>query len=315
MAVTSKPVPTTMALSSTTKLVDAAAALSRLSEASEDGGHEKARDSPSADPSPPAAEPIPAKPNLTAKHLVTPTISPSDPKPKPVPTPPVPDPPATRLLRTLLGDAVPPEPPTSTTSGLATTAWWRRVVEALYNHKRRQTVRPLDSLQREALRAVSKKASASSEEAIPELWESFTSMGLSDADVRLALAWILAAAPIIIHVNLSKTLKHFLKDTHYRNQFEYVELQERACMNAYVALCYLRYAPIHPKLQDRYIPGQALPGHAHALGERHVRRPLRRGHAVPKGEVRGHFGGRCRDGRRESKVVHYIVRFHRTVRW
>ena len=49
-------------------------------------------------------------------------------------------------------------------------------------------------------------------------------MGLSDADLRLALAWVLVAAPIIIHVDLKRTLQHFLKDTHYRNQFECVHV-------------------------------------------------------------------------------------------
>lgn len=165
----------------------AAAGLPRLSKASEDRGHEKASDSPSADPSPAA----------------------------------------TRLLRGLLGDAVPREPPASASSGAEQALWWKCVVDSLDAQKRQPVLHSLELVQRRALRAVSKKARASSSEAMPKLHRRFLGMGLFDADLRLALAWVLAAAPIIIHVDLKSTLQYLLKATHYRNQFECVHVSQQ----------------------------------------------------------------------------------------
>lgn len=45
-------------------------------------------------------------------------------------------------------------------------------------------------------------------------------MGWEEGDLRTVLKYIRDKAPIIIHVDLSTVLKYFLKDTHYRNQFE-----------------------------------------------------------------------------------------------
>jgi len=38
--------------------------------------------------------------------------------------------------------------------------------------------------------------------------------------LRVTLAWLLAGAPTIIHLDLSTVLKHLADDIHYRNQFE-----------------------------------------------------------------------------------------------
>lgn len=38
--------------------------------------------------------------------------------------------------------------------------------------------------------------------------------------MRVALAWLLAAAPLIIHLDVGKVLGYLVADTHVRNQFE-----------------------------------------------------------------------------------------------
>lgn len=43
-------------------------------------------------------------------------------------------------------------------------------------------------------------------------------------DLRVTLAWLLAGAPTIIHVDLNNVLAHLVVDTHYRNQFECVRM-------------------------------------------------------------------------------------------
>lgn len=45
-------------------------------------------------------------------------------------------------------------------------------------------------------------------------------LGLSEIDMRVTLAWFLAAAPLIIHFNARRALGRLVADTHVRNQFE-----------------------------------------------------------------------------------------------
>lgn len=45
-------------------------------------------------------------------------------------------------------------------------------------------------------------------------------MGYSDADLFLMSQYLYKQSPIIIHINLERDLKNFVKDTHYRNLFE-----------------------------------------------------------------------------------------------
>ena len=45
-------------------------------------------------------------------------------------------------------------------------------------------------------------------------------MGYTKGQLKLTLDYIRDEAPIIIHFHVDKCLQFFLKDTHYRNQFE-----------------------------------------------------------------------------------------------
>ena len=45
-------------------------------------------------------------------------------------------------------------------------------------------------------------------------------MGNVNIEVEQLIHYIKEMAPLIIHVNLKENLKHFMKDTHYRNCFE-----------------------------------------------------------------------------------------------
>lgn len=136
--------------------------------------------------------------------------------PDPAPSPP---PPATRLLRTLLGEAVPPEPPAGATPKQLV-EWWGAVVEAVGAERRRRALPVLDGMQRRALAVVCDKATRASAAAIPHLHQRFKEQGLSESDLPVVLAWLLAGAPLIIHLNLRSVLKHLVQDDHYRNQFE-----------------------------------------------------------------------------------------------
>lgn len=59
-----------------------------------------------------------------------------------------------------------------------------------------------------------------SKKAIPLLKKRFHKLGFTPELVEVTLKYIRDTAPIIIHFNLGRDLKFFLKDTHYRNGFE-----------------------------------------------------------------------------------------------
>ena len=48
-------------------------------------------------------------------------------------------------------------------------------------------------------------------------------LGYDAEDTKEVREYISDHAPLIIHVRLEKHIKHFLKDTHYRNTFELSE--------------------------------------------------------------------------------------------
>ena len=58
------------------------------------------------------------------------------------------------------------------------------------------------------------------EAALPLLQKRAQSLGFTEEDIWLTLSWIREMAPILVHVNLTKMMPFFEKDTHYRNQFE-----------------------------------------------------------------------------------------------
>lgn len=117
------------------------------------------------------------------RRLISCTIShksltrvPSMDKPRLAPPPP-PDPPATRLLRTLLGDTVPPEPPESADVE-DVVDWWEAVTAAVETERSAYVKGLLDRKQLQALGAVCEKARATSTDAIPELYMRFEVRGL-----------------------------------------------------------------------------------------------------------------------------------------
>lgn len=169
---------------------------------------------------------------------------------------PSPDPPATRLLRPLLEDAVPPEPSINATQG-DVAAWWDAVAQVVDDQRRGHAYASLNHVQRRVLETISDEARAASMKALPHLQQRFAvrapstllcltlllcasntltdwtdvhirmhshfllqDLGLSEMDMRVTLAWFLAAAPLIIHFNARRALGHLVADTHVRNQFE-----------------------------------------------------------------------------------------------
>lgn len=87
-------------------------------------------------------------------------------------------------------------------------------------HFARQHETNLNGTQLKAVMHVQKEARQLHEVARPTLITRFKGMGLSGMDLERVLRYIRKEAPIIIHVNLSAVLQFFVKDTHYRNQFE-----------------------------------------------------------------------------------------------
>mmetsp|Transcript_43844 Transcript_43844/g.103674 ORF Transcript_43844/g.103674 Transcript_43844/m.103674 type:complete len:722 (+) Transcript_43844:65-2230(+) len=98
----------------------------------------------------------------------------------------------------------------------ASQAYWRLVVPP---SELREASRLVDC-QQHALRHIRSLAKSNHEAALPLLQRRFSSLGLTDEKLWLALAWIREQAPILVHVNLTKLMNFFEKDTHYRNQFE-----------------------------------------------------------------------------------------------
>lgn len=80
------------------------------------------------------------------------------------------DRPATRLLRGLLGDAVPAE---SSSSYDRIAPWWDEVCQAVDKERRRRVYGLIDGMQRRALGAVADKARGAAASALPELCTRF----------------------------------------------------------------------------------------------------------------------------------------------
>lgn len=96
--------------------------------------------------------------------------APSNPPAPPHP-PSRPDPPATCLVRTLLGDATPPEP--SETSYKKLVGWWGAVCAAVRQRRAAYVEDTLDPLQLRALSEVSKNIKYASATAIHGLYGRF----------------------------------------------------------------------------------------------------------------------------------------------
>ncbi len=78
----------------------------------------------------------------------------------------------------------------------------------------------LNEVQKKAMKVVVQKSKPASEAAFPRLVERLKHTNFTEEDLRKVLRYIRDKAPIIIHVDLSAVLQFFVKDTHYRNQFE-----------------------------------------------------------------------------------------------
>jgi hypothetical protein len=78
----------------------------------------------------------------------------------------------------------------------------------------------LKPCQRQAVRHIRNLARESHAKAMPELKKRVRSLGFTDVDLHMALAWVRELSPMIVHVNMEKLGDFFMKDTHYRNQFE-----------------------------------------------------------------------------------------------
>jgi len=74
--------------------------------------------------------------------------------------------------------------------------------------------------QRNAVRQIRTLAKGNHEKALPTLQKKVLSLNYTENDLWMTLAYIRELAPIIVHVNLDKSMEFMEKDTHYRNQFE-----------------------------------------------------------------------------------------------
>jgi len=78
----------------------------------------------------------------------------------------------------------------------------------------------LEKCQKDAVRHIRTLAKSNHERAMPTLQRRILDLGYTEQDLFMTLSYIRELAPILIHVNLSKMMQFFEKDTHYRNQFE-----------------------------------------------------------------------------------------------
>ncbi len=75
-------------------------------------------------------------------------------------------------------------------------------------------------MQKRAVKSVARRSKEASEEAYPNVLERVKNLGFSEDDLKRALRYIRDEAPIIIHFKPQEVMQYFVKDTHYRNQFE-----------------------------------------------------------------------------------------------
>lgn len=78
----------------------------------------------------------------------------------------------------------------------------------------------MERCQQNAIRHIRTLAKSNHERAMPKLQKRVLSLGSTEQDLFMTLSYIREFAPILIHVNLTKMINFFEKDTHYRNQFE-----------------------------------------------------------------------------------------------
>mmetsp|Transcript_49699 Transcript_49699/g.118425 ORF Transcript_49699/g.118425 Transcript_49699/m.118425 type:complete len:640 (+) Transcript_49699:95-2014(+) len=95
-------------------------------------------------------------------------------------------------------------------------AFWRLVVPPSEFSEAAKLV----SCQQRAIRHIRRLAKANHERALPQLQQKVKSLGYTDNDLWMTLAYIRELAPIIVHIDMDKMLQWIEKDTHYRNQFE-----------------------------------------------------------------------------------------------
>mmetsp|Transcript_49535 Transcript_49535/g.143724 ORF Transcript_49535/g.143724 Transcript_49535/m.143724 type:complete len:671 (+) Transcript_49535:74-2086(+) len=74
--------------------------------------------------------------------------------------------------------------------------------------------------QRRAMRHIRTLAKSNHDAAMPKLQRRVLTLGHTEQDLFMTLAYIRELAPILVHVNLTKMMQFLEKDTHYRNQFE-----------------------------------------------------------------------------------------------
>lgn len=75
-------------------------------------------------------------------------------------------------------------------------------------------------IQHQAILYIVSESKRLSEAARPTILSRFQTLGFDEAVLDRVIEYIKNEAPLIIHVNLSRTLQHLIRDTHYRNQFE-----------------------------------------------------------------------------------------------
>ncbi len=83
-----------------------------------------------------------------------------------------------------------------------------------------QSPNVVDDTQMKALMYIQDNSKVLAEKSRKELEEKFVKLGYSADTVDKVIRYICYEAPIIIHFNCDKVMSFFVKDTHYRNQFE-----------------------------------------------------------------------------------------------
>jgi hypothetical protein len=78
----------------------------------------------------------------------------------------------------------------------------------------------VNDMQMRAILFVQSRAEKNSADSYNILLAKFLKLKYSEQVLKQTLRWIRLEAPIIIHFNPQKVLEFFVKDTHYRNQFE-----------------------------------------------------------------------------------------------
>ncbi|CAJ1331218.1 unnamed protein product [Effrenium voratum] len=95
-------------------------------------------------------------------------------------------------------------------------AMWRMV----FPMSELRSIQALVSCQRSALAQIRQQASASHENALPELRDKFASLGYGDYEMDAVFSWVKDLAPLVVHVHLDQMGQFLESDEFYRNQFE-----------------------------------------------------------------------------------------------